>query len=111
MAVPDEKTVGKIVVVPYLSGMSHRRKYRRRRFWALVIIATVALFLSTRAGAFADQPLETYTVTRGDTLWSIAVEEYPSGEDPRPRVYEIQQANGLEDTRIQPGMTLFLPRA
>lgn len=77
----------------------------------MVVLATVALLLSTRTGAGADQPLETYTVTRGDTLWSIAVEEYPPGGDPRPTISAIQQANGLESPRIQPGMTLFLPVA
>lgn len=77
----------------------------------MVLMATVALFLSTRTGAFADPPLETYTVSHGDTLWSIAVEEYSPAEDPRIRVHEIQRANDLDGTAIRPGMTLFLPGA
>jgi LysM repeat protein len=91
--------------------MSHRRKYRRRRFWAMVVLAALALFLSTRAGAGANEPLETYTVTRGDTLWSIAVEEYPPSDDPRTVVSTIQRVNDLESPHIQPGMTLYLPAA
>jgi LysM repeat protein len=77
----------------------------------MVVLAAAALFLTTRAGAGANEPLETYTVSRGDTLWSIAVEESPSGEDPRARVAEIQRVNHLEDPQIQPGMTLYLPAA
>lgn len=76
----------------------------------MVIMATVALFLSTRTGAFAEGPMETYTVSRGDTLWSIAVEEYPTDDDPRLAVSAIQEANDLDDPAIRPGMTLFLPR-
>ena len=78
----------------------------------MVALAAAALFLTTRAGAGANEPLETYKVMHGDTLWSIAVEEYPSAsDDPRTTVTTIQRANDLESTRIQPGMTLYLPAA
>lgn len=77
----------------------------------MVVLAAAALFLTTRAGAGADEPLQTYTVSRGDTLWSIATEQFPAGEDPRARVAEIQGANDLEGAHLQPGMTLYLPAA
>ena len=42
-------------------------------------------------------------------MWSIAVEHYPSSEDPREMIEGIRQTNGLEGYQIQPGDHLELP--
>ncbi len=48
---------------------------------------------------------KSYTVKRGDTLWSIAARELGSGY----RYKEIMETNGLKSTLIHRGKTLYLP--
>jgi nucleoid-associated protein YgaU len=56
-------------------------------------------------GARDDRP-DTYTVQKGDTLWSIAERFYNSGK----RWRDIADANGIDDpSKIATGTTLELP--
>lgn len=49
-----------------------------------------------------------YTVQKGDTLWSIAVQYYP--EIAREEaVQRIQQKNGFQGTTIHAGQAIWLP--
>lgn len=50
----------------------------------------------------------TYLVRPGDTLWAIA-ERLAPGEDPRPLVDAIVDANGLDGRSLEAGATLVLP--
>lgn len=47
----------------------------------------------------------TYTVKKGDSLWSISKKLLGDGN----RYKEIQKANGLKDTIINPGQVLKIP--
>lgn len=49
-----------------------------------------------------------HTVAAGDTLWDLAVAIDPAG-DPRLLVDRIQLMNGLADSRLAVGETLWLP--
>ena len=49
-----------------------------------------------------------YTVQKGDTLWSIAVQHYPELTT-EEAINKIQQKNGLGGTTIQAGQTIWLP--
>jgi nucleoid-associated protein YgaU len=51
-----------------------------------------------------------HTVAAGDTLWGLATAIDPTG-DPRPLVDRIQLMNGLSDSRLAVGETLWLPIA
>jgi LysM repeat protein len=71
-----------------------------------VAAANLALALVVHGGTPA-----VYTevvVQPGDTLWSIAAEQYPR-DDIRMRVDEIERLNGLRSPLIQVGETLRLP--
>lgn len=72
-------------------------------------IAAFALFLHATAGAGADPEPELHTTRPGDTLWSIATQEYPPTEDPRIVVEEIRAENDLDGYTIRPGDVLELP--
>lgn len=76
----------------------------------LVVIAFILALYMVR-GAGAGSPPSYYTVAPGDTVWSIATAHYPPQEDPRPRVVDIREANGLTDYRVYPGQRLELPPA
>ncbi len=105
-----QKAVGKGSVIPYPPVVEPARTYRRRRLGALLLTAALAYALgAVGTGAEAGPPPVSYTVAPGDTLWSIADERYPPTEDPRVRIEEIRQMNGMEDSRIYPGMRIELP--
>ena len=84
---------------------------------ALVIISTTAVALvlllssavhATGAGSLPDASVD-YRVRAGDTLWDIARELGPEGEDPRAVVHAIQEMNELAGSVIQPGQVLVIP--
>jgi LysM repeat protein len=105
----DRKTVGKRFTFAYLLGVRKEHVYRRRRIGALFVAAVFAFALYAGGGAGAEPPAVLYTVTPGDTLWSVATEHYPPSEDPRVAVEAIREANGIEGASIYPGMRLELP--
>ena len=70
-----EKTVGRGVVVPYISRVrKDRAKYRRRRLGALFVVGALAFALyAGGGGAGAESQTVSYTGAPGETLWEIAV--------------------------------------
>lgn len=104
-----KKTVGKMMVAPYISLVRNMRAtYRRRRLGALLVAATLACVIYAGGNAGAESPPVQHTVSPGETLWEITAEYYPPSEDPRPIIEEIKETNGLDGYRIRPGMTLEL---
>ena len=106
---PEQNTVGNGGFVPYLFKVRYGATYRRRRIGTLLVGATALCALYAGSGAEAEGPSTSYTVSRGDTLWSIAAGHYPRSEDPRVRISEIRDLNHLKDYGLQPGEHLKLP--
>jgi hypothetical protein len=87
-----------------------------RSRWVIVALLAapllaVAFARATGAGAGPGEGAvryETVTVQQGDTLWTIASRRYPDA-DPREKVGEIEQANGLGGPTIEAGQRLRLP--
>jgi nucleoid-associated protein YgaU len=88
-----------------------------RARWALAAAVVAALLGAGYArvaegSAVGSVPVpaaaETVTVARGDTLWDIASRRYP-GADPRQKVFEIEQLNGLSGPAIEAGQRLKVP--
>ncbi len=75
------------------------------------MVAAFSFALYAGAGAGAESRTVSYTVAPGETLWEIAVENTLPGEDPRPKVEAIREANDLPGSTIHPGMTLEVPPA
>src|SRR5215471_1863587 len=105
---------------------THREHARRwhlkdtlawRARWALLGLAAAGLLGFGYAREAAGSPVlngpvpaasETLTVVPGDSLWSIAIERYPDA-DPRQKVFEIEQLNGLRGPTIMAGQRLRMP--
>ena len=93
-----------------------RRNARRRREIFAVVVYTVLAFFVFMGVFFAgsicradvDKFYITYTVSHGDTLWSIAREVYGDKYDIRYKIDDIERENGIIDCRIYPGMELLL---
>jgi hypothetical protein len=90
-------------------------------FVITVLTAAVMLLWLTvpggaRAASHAQRPGAAYqglvrvVVRPGQTLWSIASRAQPAA-DPRIVIQQIIEVNALSGTVIQPGETLWVPRA
>jgi Tfp pilus assembly protein FimV len=94
-------------------GPMARTRVRRRRLVVTLAIAVLAASWSpalARAVAERAEPVSsrTYLVRPGDTLWAIA-ERVAPGEDPRPVVDAIADANGIDAGALVPGQRLVVP--
>lgn len=87
---------------------------RVRRWIFVLMLAVVALVAGPQA--FAHDATETgssdtYVVSPGDTLWSIAQSLTPVGDDVGETVATIQSMNMLSTSTIMPGQQLLVPLA
>lgn len=95
------------------------RKYRIKsapRFTAFLVIAALAVFIAlgiiagpAESTAESVEEYTTYTVSSGDTLWSIANDYKTDSTDTRKAVYEIEKINGVQPEDLQPDMQLKIP--
>jgi LysM repeat protein len=74
---------------------------------ALALLVTVAL--GAARPSVGATPETRYVVQPGDTLWSIAEEQY--GGDPREGVWKLQQANpgAWNSAALLPGQVIAVP--
>jgi nucleoid-associated protein YgaU len=101
--------------VARLSGHDRGVFLRRRVLVAALLAVMVAPWVGPVRDAISSpssspMPVSrgTYLVRPGDTLWAIA-ERLAPGEDARPLVDAIVDANGLDGRSLEPGVTLVLP--
>ncbi|GIU92519.1 MAG: hypothetical protein KatS3mg011_1425 [Acidimicrobiia bacterium] len=91
------------------SGRPSRQLLPTRLLAALLLVGGV--WSATGAVGEADEPPRTveYVVSPGDTLWELAAEIAPPGEDVRRWVTLIKQLNGLTGSDLRVGQRLVLP--
>jgi len=81
-----------------------------RRLWIASMMIAGLLFVGAHtvsAGQSHALRPTSYTVGRGDTLWTIASKLRP-GRDRREVVYDLIEANHLSSPTIVPGQVLHL---
>lgn len=90
-------------------------RVRRNRLVAVLFVVGLALVLAFGAGtlmADADGPTaiaDTVTVQPGETLWDVAVDHTPAGQDPRATLDQIRDLNGLTGTDVPAWTAVVLP--
>ena len=90
------------------------KKLRRERRIFFLVVMAIMLFMAHSAFSKNDVQTEKYsvqsvTVQKGDTLWTIAAEYKPVGKDIREFVYELADNNGIPDCNIYCGQTIYVP--
>lgn len=79
---------------------------------SVFIAAVSAVFLLIGGAADAEgspPPTVEHVVTHGDTLWAIAADHLPPGEDIRRLVADIRETSGIQSGVIYPGEVLLIP--
>lgn len=83
----------------------------RLRFAVFIMVVTaviVTLLFAVSAQGYGEPVRRTVTVSRGDSLWRIALKNKKRG-DTRKYIYEIKRLNNLKSSDIYPGDELLLP--
>ena len=95
------------------TGVSlHLTSRGRRVLVLLAVLVLVSLVLAGRAMAtsVADPAeVQTYTVSSGDTLWSIAAGITGSNEDVRDIVIDLKNMNRMASADLRAGEQILLP--
>ncbi|MCJ8012554.1 LysM peptidoglycan-binding domain-containing protein [Paenibacillus sp. KQZ6P-2] len=93
-----------------LQAMFTRRLLFKLMLAAVIIIIGCTGMVRVFAGSPHDEiPLEQVVVTKGDTLWEIAVEYKPKDMDTRDYINVIKKTNHLKTSGIEAGDVLSLP--
>lgn len=97
-----------------------KRKYKiinKRRFYSFLItslaicfIAIISFYPRDKVHSLSyEAEFHQVEVGEGDTLWNIALEYLPEGEDVRKLVYDINQLNEDKSNYIYPGDIIKVP--
>ena len=120
MVIPSITSIGPsraARTAPSRSG--HLRLTRRGR----VVLVAAALLAVLAAGFFlgatsvasgqagTPTPTRTVVVAPGESLWTLAAEITPEGEDVRDTMYDIKRLNALDSSALQAGQRLRIPLA
>ena len=101
------------IYAPNTRTMQVRRARLRRTAVLVVLIAAAAVFgpkAFAADGTGTPAPLDSYTVSSGETLWSIAANLTPEGRDVRDTMAEIKDVNAMSGSQLQVGEQI-LPRS
>jgi len=87
----------------------------RRRLVVLAALLVVGLAIGAgvnrllAAPAVAPQVAGTAVLERGDTLWDLAAEHTPTGQDVRATLRDIQVLNGFDSANLPVWTVVLLP--
>lgn len=81
-------------------------KFKFIRSMAILIFLLIALFNISVAKSNEEAKIISYTVSKGETLWSIAEEYKAENEDPRQYIYDIKKLNNMDNSNIYEGQIL-----
>lgn len=76
---------------------------------AFAVVINVGPQATAQDDAVQPAQLDTYTVARGESLWSIAADLTPQGGDVSATVITIKQLNALSGSQLRAGAQLYIP--
>lgn len=86
-----------------------RRGKRLNRLKAISCISLLVFIIFLLLGnttAHTEKEIITYTVSQGETLWSIAKQNIDKKIDIRQYIYEIKQLNNMSTSTVYEGQTI-----
>ena len=86
--------------------MRIKNKFKFIRSMAILIFLLIALSNISVAKSNEEAKIISYTVSNGETLWSIAEEYKAENEDPRQYIYDIKKLNNMDNSNIYEGQIL-----
>ncbi len=86
--------------------MRIKNKFKFIRSMAIIIFLLIALSNISVAKSNEEAKIISYTVSNGETLWSIAEEYKAENEDPRQYIYDIKKLNNMDNSNIYEGQIL-----
>ncbi len=87
--------------------MKRLRIVNKARFiTSMTVIIMFLVLIFSFTSAKENVIYENYTITAGETLWSIASENKKEGQDVREYIYELQEVNNIENCMIYPGQEI-----
>lgn len=92
--------------------MKIRNKVKFIRSIAILVFLLISLFnISIAKENQIETEIISYSVCKGDTLWSIAEEYKADKEDIRKYIHELKELNNLNDCNIIAGQTIKIKKA
>lgn len=87
----------------------NRKKFIRSM--AILIFLLLALFnISVAKSNKEEAEIIDYTISRGETLWSIAEENKAEKEDIRQYIYDIKKLNNMTDSAVYEGQIIQIKK-
>ncbi len=80
-------------------------KYKFIRSMSILVFLIVAIF-NISIATLDEAETISYTVCKGDTLWTIAGEYKADNKDIRQYIYELKQLNDMTNSNIYEGQEL-----
>lgn len=86
-------------------------KFKFIRSMAILIFLLIALFnISVAKSNKEEAEIIEYTISRGETLWSIAEENKAEKEDIRQYIYDIKKLNNMTDSAVYEGQIIQIKK-
>lgn len=87
----------------------NKKKFAKSILITIFIVIMMCIYISS---VFANKEAETtevtYTVSKGETLWSIAERYKQDNQDPRDYIYKVKKLNDMTSATIYEGQVITI---